>query len=67
MLFKFALEYDTRKVQEDRLELNGAYQHLVCVDAVNLLGENTNITRKHTAQIDASKEVGPEVTAKETN
>jgi hypothetical protein len=67
MLFKFTLEYATRKVQEDRQELNGAYHHLACVDAVNLLGENTNITRKHTPKLDASKEVGPEVTAEETN
>jgi hypothetical protein len=46
-----------------RLELYGTHQLLACADAVNSLGENINIIKKHT---DASKEIGLEVNAEKT-
>jgi hypothetical protein len=42
--------------------LNGTHWLLVCVDDVNLLGENVNIINESTeALLDASKEIGLEV------
>jgi hypothetical protein len=66
LLLNFALEYATRKVQENQLvlKLNETHQLLVCADNVNLLGDNIDIIKKKTEiLIDAGKEVGIEVNA----
>jgi hypothetical protein len=48
LLFNVALEYVTRKIQENQvgLKLNGTYQLLDYGDDVNLLGDNIDITKE---------------------
>ena len=69
LLFNFAVEYDIRRVQGNRigLELNGKYQLFVYADDVNMLGENLQIVRKTTEiLIKASKDIGLEVNSEKT-
>jgi hypothetical protein len=69
LLYNFALEYAIRKVQENQvgLKLNGIHQLLTYADEVNLLGDNIDTIMKNPETlIDASKEVGPEISVKKT-
>jgi hypothetical protein len=65
VLFKFALEYAIRKVQENQvgLKLSGTHQLLVYADDVNLLGDNIDTVKNMETLIGASKKVGLEVKA----
>jgi hypothetical protein len=65
----FALEYAIRKVQGNQvgLKLSGTHQLLVCANDVNLLGDNIGTLKKSTETlIDASKDVGLEVSGERT-
>jgi hypothetical protein len=68
LLFNFASEYVSRKVQKNQvgLKLNGTYQLLVYADDVNLLGDNIDTIKKNKTITDASKEVGIEVNVEKT-
>jgi hypothetical protein len=55
LLLNFALEYTTKKVEENKkgLELNGTHHVWICADDFNLLCENRNIKKNTEAVLDA--------------
>jgi hypothetical protein len=64
LLFNFALDYASKKVQENQvgLKLNGTHELLAYADDVNLLGDDIDTRNRNTETlIDASKVVGLEV------
>jgi hypothetical protein len=60
LLSNFALEYAIRKAQgnKEELQLYVTHQLLVCAYDINLLGENTSVTKSTVVVLDDSKEVG---------
>jgi hypothetical protein len=69
LFFNFALEYAIRKAQEKQvgLKLNGTHQLQAYADDVDLLRDNKDTVEKNTETlIDASKEVGLEISIEET-
>jgi hypothetical protein len=69
LLFKFALAYGIKNVQENQvgLKLNGTHQLLPYADYMNLLEDNINTINKNIDTLNnASKEVGLEVNVEKT-
>jgi hypothetical protein len=48
------------------LKFNGIHQLLVSADGINILGENTNVTRKSTKALTGPSEVGQDVNVEKT-
>ena len=69
MVFSFALEYATRRVQvnHDGLKVNGTHQLLVYAVDINILGRIVHVRMKNTeALVVDSKKIGLEVNADNT-
>jgi hypothetical protein len=69
LLFKFPIEYASRKVQENQvgLKLNGTHQLLAYADYVNLLGDDIDTINNNTETlIETSKGVGLEIKVQKT-
>jgi len=69
LLFNFALEYATRRVQvnQEGLKLNGTHQLLVYADDVNILGRSAQTVKKNArALVVVSKEIGLEANTDKT-
>ena len=70
MVFSFALEYATRRVQvnHDDLKVNGTHQLLVYAFDINILGRSVHVRMNNTeALVVDSKKIGLEANADNTN
>jgi hypothetical protein len=65
LLFNFVLEYALWRVQvnQDDLKLNGSHQLLVYADVDILVGRLITMKKNTDSLVDASKEIGLEVSA----
>jgi hypothetical protein len=69
LFFDFALEYATRKFQENEvsLELNETHQLLVYADDVNLLGDSVNTIKESSETfLEATWDSGVKINAEKT-
>ena len=69
LLFNFALEYATRRVQvnQDGLKLNGKHHLLAYADDVNIFGGSVHTVKENAeALVVATKEIGLDVNADKT-
>ena len=68
LLFNFALEYVSRRVQvnQDELKMNGTHQFLVNADAVNTLGGSVHAVKKNTGVLVVAIKIRLEVNAYKT-
>jgi hypothetical protein len=69
LVFSFALEYATRRVQvnHDGLKVNGTHQLLVYAVDINILGRSVHVRMNNTeALVVDSKKIGLEVNADNT-
>ena len=69
LLFNFALEYASRRVQvnQDGLKLDGTHQLLTYADDVNILGESIRTLKENAeALVAVTREIGLEVSADKT-
>jgi hypothetical protein len=62
MELHYALPHNKQQESQKGMGLNGTHHLMICADSVNILGVNINIKKNTEALLEASREVGLEVT-----